>query len=125
MKSVKRYSESFKIKVVEELEKGEVEEREARYRYGIFGSRTLREWRQRYGKGGEEKTQLLRVTMKSEEYRIQELEKALADAKLDNMVMAAQLRSYQRHVPDLKKKLSLKELQKFEENEAKLKTSRW
>jgi uncharacterized protein YwgA len=69
-------------------------------------------------------TQIVRVTMKNEEERIKELERALADERLGNMLLAAQLKSYQRHVPNLKKKLSTKELKQFEENEVKLKMPR-
>jgi transposase-like protein len=119
MQVSRRYSESFKVKVVEELESGQLTVPEVRQRYGITGGSTIRDWLRRYGNG--DQPQVITVTMKSEQERIQELEKALADERLGNMLLGAQLRSYQRHVPDLKKKLNSKELKKFEENEVKIK----
>jgi len=122
MKCARRYSESFKIKIVEELESGSVTVPEIRRMYDITGGGTIREWLRKYGNG--EQPQIVTVTMKSEQERIKELEKALADERLGTMLLSAQLKSYQRHVPNLKKKLSSKELKKFEENEQKIKTSR-
>ena len=61
-----------------------------------------------------------RVMMKSEAERIRELEEALADERLARRVLAAQLESYAHYVPDLKKRLSTKELKKFEENQKKI-----
>jgi transposase-like protein len=116
----RRYSESFKIKVVEELESGELSMAEARREYGIMGGSTLPDWCRQYGTG--QKREVLRVTMKSEKDRIQELERALSEERLGTLLLSAQLRSYHRHAPDLKKKLSSKELKKFEENEEKLKS---
>ena len=58
--------------------------------------------------------------MKSELERIRELEAALADERLARRVLAAQLESYEGYVPDLKKKLSTKELKRFEENQKKI-----
>jgi transposase-like protein len=119
MEENRRYGESLKVKIVEEIESGVLTIPEARRRYGITGGSTLRDWLKRYGSG--EESRIVRVVMKSEEDRIKELEKALSDEKLGNMLLTEQLRSYQRRVPDLKKKLNSKELKQFEENERKLK----
>jgi len=116
----KRYSESFKLKVVEEIESGDLSLSEARFKYRITGGSTIRDWLNKYGSGKVE-SGVIRITMKNEEERISELEKALATERMGNMLLSAQLKSYQRLVPNFKKKLNSKELEKFEENERKLK----
>lgn len=51
MARMMRYSEAFKLKVVSELERGEVESvQTARRRYGIGGSSTVQRWLRRFGK---------------------------------------------------------------------------
>ena len=50
-KTVTRYSESFKLKVVSELENGKINGIcEARERYGISGGGTVQYWLRQYGK---------------------------------------------------------------------------
>ena len=58
--------------------------------------------------------------MKSEAERIRELEEALADERLARRLLAAQLESYEGYVPDLKKRLTTKELKRFEENQKRI-----
>lgn len=43
------YSLSFKLAVVEQVEKGEMSYREAQERYGIQGSHTVMKWLRKYG----------------------------------------------------------------------------
>jgi transposase-like protein len=89
MKSVVRYSESFKLQVLRELEEGRFESVSAVKRaYGIRGQATVKQWALQYGKGhlfGK----VVRVERPEEtdekrrlRQRVRELEKALADAHL-------------------------------------------
>ena len=89
MKTVVRYSESFKLQVLRKLEGGRFESLSAAMRaYGIRGQATVKQWALQYGKGhllgkvvrverpeeADEKQRLRR--------RVRELEEALADAHL-------------------------------------------
>ena len=50
-KTVMRYSEAFKLKIVNELETGKLScINEARNRYGITGSGSMQYWLRKYGK---------------------------------------------------------------------------
>lgn len=116
-KEIVRFSEALKRKVVEEVESGKLTAKEAAELYGISSARTVNHWIFRHqGR----KTKIVRVVMKNEAERIRELEQALADERLARRVLAAQLESYEGYVPDLKKRLSGKELKKFEENQKKI-----
>lgn len=85
-----RYSESFKLQVIRELEEGKYRCcQHAAEAYGIRGAATLQRWLRKYGKE-ELKGRLIRVETADdrEEYermkkRIRELESALSDATLD------------------------------------------
>lgn len=122
-KLIRRYSEGLKRHIVEEIESDKMTAREASKVYGIGASRTVLRWVHKYGKLNYA-TRVIRIGMKSEAERIRDLEEALADEKLARRVMQAQLESYEHYVPDLKKRLSTKELEKFEKNEEKIKTLR-
>ena len=95
-KNIMRYSEAFKMKVISELESGEVSSMaEARRKYDIGGGSTIRNWIKKYGKNHllgkvvrvetpedkDEKKQLKK--------RIEQLEKALADAKVKEVMSRA------------------------------------
>ena len=92
-KTVIRYSEAFKLKVVTELETGKLTTfSEAMERYGIRGCGTVQCWLRKYGKNhllnkvvkvqtADEKDKL-----KEQKARIRQLEKALADAHLDLVI---------------------------------------
>ena len=84
-----RYSESFKQKVVGEIECGKLNIQEARKLYDIRGGQTIQRWIKQRGKNhllqkvvriemAEEKSKL-----KQQEQKIKELEKALVHAQLD------------------------------------------
>lgn len=86
MKNAIRYSESFKLRVVRELEEGRFATiTQARSHYGIRGTRTIHGWLERFGKNRllpkvirvetpEEQNELKRLRE-----RVKQLEKAVAD----------------------------------------------
>lgn len=89
-KTIMRYSEAFKLKIVNELETGKLScINEARTRYGIIGCGTIQYWIRKYGKNHllnkVVKVQTLdeKNKIKEQALRIRKLEKALADAYLD------------------------------------------
>ena len=88
-----RYSEAFKRKVVEGLEKGELRNQaEARELYGIRGGSTIHQWIRKYGKNHliakvvKVESMKERDRMKQLKRRIRELEKALADTKVEQVL---------------------------------------
>jgi transposase-like protein len=117
VREIRRFSAALKRKVVEEVVSGGLTAREAARLYGVSSARVVNRW---VFKQEGRQTKIVRVMMKSEAERIRELEEALADERLARRVLAAQLESYQRYVPDLKKRLNTKELKKFEENQRKI-----
>jgi transposase len=123
VKIIKRYSEALKRKLVEEIEGGRLTVGEAMRHYGIEHRRTVNGWIWKYGQEKHE-TKIVRIMMKSEVERIRELEKALADERLVNMVKTEQLKIYEEWVPDIKKKLNTKQLKEFEAREEKIKSFR-
>jgi transposase-like protein len=78
------FSPEVKRAIVEELESGRISLREAAVRGYTTVSR-VKLWIDEYGKY-KPKRDVVEVVMKSEEERISELEKALADAHLKNLV---------------------------------------
>ena len=112
-KVVKFYSEAFQRHVVEEIEKGEISGSEAQRRYHIASNHTISRWRRIYGTLGEVK--IVRVLMKSEKSRVQELEELLADERLKNRVLNVQLDIIEeRYGDDIKKKLNSAQLKEYE-----------
>ena len=98
MKPVMKYSEAFKLQVVRELEAGKFSNPYAAGRaYGVKWPPTVASWVRRYGKNH----LLGKVVwvMKADEQaevkvlrqRVRELERALADAHLDQKLEAAYL----------------------------------
>lgn len=119
VKEIRRYSESMKLQVVEEVESGRISAREASVFYDIGNRRTIYRWVSKYGKS-KRRTKVVRVIMKSEQERIRELESALSDALLSKRVLMAQLDYYEENVPDIKKKLNSQQLKEFEEGQRKI-----
>jgi transposase-like protein len=83
-----RYSEAFKMQIVQELEQGEINLEQIRRKYGIGGRYSIRSWVSRYGNGSIGK--VIRVEKPEEinereqlKRRVRALEKALADANID------------------------------------------
>ena len=119
-KKVVRYSEAFKLKVVSELESGELSSMaEARRKYGIGGGSTVANWVKKYGKnhllGKVVKVETVedRDEKKELEERIAQLERALADAKLKEVLSESYLRVACKQfgvtdIEEFKKKLDVK-----------------
>ena len=120
VKVIKRYSEALKRQVVLEYERGESTARELVEQYGIGCARTISHWCVRYGQY-QRATKIVRVIMKSEQERIRELERTLADLTLKNRVLEVQLQLWEEEgEKGLKKKLSTEQLKKLESLKAKL-----
>ena len=91
-----RYSEAFKLQVVDELERGKHGSIEgARRAYGIGGNNTVPSWVRRYGredllpKNVRIETLKERDELKEARKRIRELEAAVADAHIGHVVEKA------------------------------------
>ncbi len=115
---VRRYSESFKLKVLDELSKGNHSKRQVGLLYGIQPS-TINEWIKKYNRKDLMNTRVL-VQTDDELSRIKALQKELKQLKellikkdLDKLIddsyltVAAQKLGY-KNVSELKKKLNIK-----------------
>jgi transposase-like protein len=88
-----RYSEAFKLQVVQELESGKLGGvEEARERYGIGGSETIQRWLRKYGKN-HLLGKVVRVEKPGERDQLRvlkrendELKRALADAHMKSVL---------------------------------------
>jgi transposase-like protein len=90
---VYRYSEAFKMQVVRDLDAGRLRSiSEAKEKYGITGNVTIHGWLKKYGRGDllprkvriempDEKDQIKKLNK-----RIRELEKALADSHVHQVI---------------------------------------
>jgi transposase-like protein len=84
------YSLSFKLAVVEQVEKGEMTYRQAQERYGIQGCSTVLNWLRKYGrldwqtpeKRGLRGGHMTKPLPLTPEQRIKELEQQLAEAEV-------------------------------------------
>lgn len=83
-----RYSESFKLHVISEIESGHLTIYGARRRYGIRGGETIQKWLRSYGKN-HLLGKVLRVEspeekdrIKEQEAKVRELESALAHSQV-------------------------------------------
>ncbi len=91
-----RYSEAFKRHVVKEIEEGKFNSlREAKQKYGIKGEVTINRWLKKYGKE-HLLPRKVRIEMPDEQNtikqlkkRIKQLEKALADAQVGEVINQA------------------------------------
>lgn len=77
-KETKRYSISFKQKVIKEIEEGKITKSEARKVYGIGGSGTVEKWIRKIGKL-HLLNKVVRIELKDEVSRIKQLEKEKKD----------------------------------------------
>jgi transposase-like protein len=112
---IKRYSVSFKMRVISELESGRFESIEAaRRHYEIGGSTTIQKWLSRHGKNHLQ-GKVVRVEVPNERDRIRELKKRIAEleqvlgrTQAENMLNATFLelacQELGRQVDDFKKK---------------------
>ena len=97
MQTVIRYSEAFKLYVVGELEKGKFQSpSEASAHYGITGAQTVKKWVRKFGKDQLLK-RVVRIEVPQEQdqvkalkKQVRKLEKALAEAKVDEVFARAQ-----------------------------------
>jgi transposase len=97
IREVMRYSETFKLSVVHELEAGGLTFEALRIKYGVKGRYTIQRWVGKYGNGTrgkvtrvakpEEINQLAELKM-----RVRRLESALADANVDLALERAYMR---------------------------------
>ena len=83
-----RYSEAFKLQLVNEVEGNGLTVEEVRRKYGVRGSGTVNQWVQKYGNGT--RGRVIRVETPQEinelkrlKERVKRLETALADANID------------------------------------------
>jgi transposase-like protein len=88
------FSESFKIHVLDEVERGVITEAEAKRKYDILGHSTLQKWNRKYGKTVsciKSKGVCVELTKEEQELMFlrnenKALKKDLEDAKLKNVV---------------------------------------
>lgn len=88
-----RYSEAFKIQVINELESGKLSTLEAARRaYGIGGGSTIQKWLSKYGRN-DLRAKVIRVEtpeqqdqIKKLKKQIRQLESALAQTQIENLV---------------------------------------
>jgi len=80
----KSYDEGLKRQIVSEVESGQLSLVDAAKEYGAHKS-LIRLWLEEYGRF-QPKRSVMEVVMKSERERIAELEKALADSHLKNLM---------------------------------------
>ena len=107
-----RYSESFKLHVISEIESGHLTIYGARRRYGIRGGETIQKWLRSYGKNHllgkvlrmespEEKDRI-----KELEAKVRELESALAHSQVKHFAYESLVDAAEKHYKaDFKKKI--------------------
>ena len=88
----KRYSQAFKQQVVHEYEAG-MSIYQLRQKYGVGGYETIKGWIRKYSRSGIRSEMVViqtvedQMEVKAMKARIAELEKALADAVIDNLML--------------------------------------
>ncbi len=88
----RRFDESFKRLVIKEINEGKFTPAEAERHYGIKGHSTVNKWLKKYSKEGLNRKKVIERLEKEEtkveklEHRIRELEKALSDSMIENLV---------------------------------------
>jgi len=86
----KDYSQSFKIMVVREIEKGNLTMSSARGKYGIYCGNTLRAWMKKYGIFAKKRKSKLKI-MQTPQQKIAELEQKLRQLERQNKFLEEQL----------------------------------
>ncbi len=83
------YTLTFKLTVVEQVEKGELTYKQAQARYGIQGRSTVLMWLRKHGRQDWHNPRLTLMTQSNPtpEQRIKELERKLEDEKIRNLVL--------------------------------------
>jgi len=98
-----RFSVAFKKKVVAEFERGFLHKDQLQVKYGLRGNSTVLKWCRKYGKlHYPEKGELGRPMKDPQKQRIKDLEKQLAEAKL-------QIEAYQKliEISEAEEKISI------------------
>ena len=98
-----RFSQAFKKKVVAEFERGFLNKDQLQVKHGIRGNSTVLKWCRKYGKlHYAQKGELGRPMKDPQKQRIKDLEKQLADAKL-------QIEAYQKliEISEAEEKISI------------------
>lgn len=111
-----RYSETFKLKVVQQIESGKLTISEASRLYEIKGTNTIYKWLRKYGKN-ELIRKVVRIEtmdeksiIKQKEQRIRELESALASLALHNLCLQNYADVVNENISEEEKKTSLSKL---------------
>ncbi len=111
-----RYSEAFKLKVVDEIEKGKLTISAASRLYEIKGGNTIYKWIRKYGRN-HLISKTVRIEMKNEkdiirakEEKIRELEKALASTTVQNLCQKCYIESLESRISEEEKKTLLSSL---------------
>jgi len=111
-----RYSETFKLKVVQQIESGKLTISEASRLYEIRGASTIYKWLRKYGKN-ELIRKVVRIEtmdeksiIKQKEQRIRELESALASLALHNLCLQNYADVVNENISEEEKKTSLSKL---------------
>jgi len=111
-----RYSETFKLKVVQQIESGKLTISEASRLYEIKGTNTIYTWLRKYGKN-ELIRKVVRIEtmdeksiIKQKEQRIRELESALASLALHNLCLQNYADVVNENISEEVKKTSLSKL---------------
>ena len=115
-RTITRYSEAFKIKVVKEIEEGKLTKSEARRLYEIRGGSAIQQWIRKFGKLYL-LNKVVRVEMKDEVSRLKQLEKekkelesALAQAHLKILAYESLIEVAEKNLGvELKKNLGQKQ----------------
>jgi len=111
------YSESFRIKVVKEVENGIISKEEARRKYGIGGKTTVLSWCRKYGRKDyaymTKKHKDKPISTDEKDKRIAELEAQLAQKQLAVDALESLIEvANEMYGTDLKKKVGLKRSKK-------------
>lgn len=111
-----RYSDAFKLKVVQEIEKGILTIYQAKHLYEINGADTVYGWLRKYGKNHLIR-KMVRIEMKDEksqlkkkDERIRELESAISSLALHNICLQSYVEVVNENISEEEKKTSLSKL---------------
>ena len=113
-KTITRYSEAFKRKVIDEIEQGRLTQAEAKRKYGIKDQATIHYWLKRFGKN-HLLNRIVRIEMPNEissqdiikqlKAEKQQLESALAQSQLKVIALESLVEVAEEHFQiDIKKK---------------------
>lgn len=111
-----RYSEAFKLKVVEEIEKGKLTVTEASRLYEINGACTIYHWIRRYGKN-HLINKTVRIEMKNEkdiikakDQKLKLLEQTVASTTVQNLCQKYYIESLESRLSEEEKKTLVSKL---------------